>query len=446
MKNYFFKKAVSLFLVLLTLLSTFTLPCLAAENQPSMSKVNAVCVVNVRHKKIVLHKDEHKIIYPASTVKLMTAMVAHEAYLGRLTERITVTKEMLKATTGKYLGLSEGEKISVEDLLYALILGGYNDAAVILAFATAGGIEHFCELMNQKADEFGATNTHYTNPTGLHDDAMVTTAYDTALIAIEFYNNSELFPISKAIKHTITTADMSDEFTIYNRNYLITTNMTEDYYYAYAQGMNAGSTDEGGDCVITAGCDGRNDEEKKEYSYVCVVMGGDTSDPDVNHAYKVAKNVLKYALVNFSVIKLKSQKSIIATLPVEFSATDFEVDVKMTKDLTSLIYSGIDVNKDIEFVTALDYESLDAPVTEGQTVGRIKALYKGNLLDECELVTDKSIDAHGFLVFMYNMKKLTQNPFFIIPLLLAVAAFVFYKIKTSGGKKPEQRRRRRYYN
>ena len=445
MKNRFLKKAVSLFIALITVASVLAFPCFASDSQPSMSNVQAVCVVNVKHKKIVLHKDEHKIVYPASTVKLMTAMIAHEAYLGRLTEKVTVTKEMLKATVGRHLGLSEGEKISVEDLLYALLVGGYNDAANILAFSVSGSIEAFCELMNSKAAELGALNTHYTNPTGLHSAEMVTTAYDTALISLEFMNNSELFPISKAIKHTVTTADKSDDFTIYNRNYLITTSMTEDYYYAYAQGMNAGSTDEGGDCVVTAGCDGRNDEEKKEYTYVCVVMGGDVSDPDINHAYKVAKNALKYALVNFSVIKLKSQKSIIATLPVEFSATDFEVNVKMTKDLSSLIYSGIDVDKDVEFVTELNSEKLDAPVKEGQVVGHITAKYKGNVLDECELVASKSIDAHGFLVFMYKMKKLTQNPFFIIPLLLAIGAFVFYKIKTSNGKKKNRRRRRRYY-
>ena len=328
--------------------------------------------------------------------------------------------------------------LSVEDLLYALLIGGYNDAANILAFAVSGSIEEFCTLMNAKANELGATDTHYTNPTGLHDDKMVTTAYDTALIALELLNNSELFPITKAIKHTLSVTGESGEFTIYNRNYLITTSMTEDYYYSYAEGMNAGATDEGGDCVVTAGrLDG--------LTYVCVVMGGDTSDPDENHAYKVAKNTLRYSLVNFSVIKLKSKKETITTLPVKFSATDESVTIKMSKDLSSLIYSNIDINKEVKFVTELDYETLEAPFEAGHVVGKIKAYYNDNLLDEAELVTEKAIDSHGFLVFMYHMKQLTQNPLFIIPLLLAIGAFVYYKIKTSGGKKQEKRRRRRYY-
>lgn len=431
-------RATSLFLILMVLVSCFYITAVGAENQPSTDNVEAVCVVNAEHKKIVLRKDEHKTVYPASTAKLMTALVVHEKYVGRLTEKITVTSEMLNATQGRYLGFSVGEAVSVEDLLYALLIGGYNDAANILAFAVSGGISEFCALMNQKSASLGMTSTHYTNPTGLHDAAMVTTAYDTTLMALEFLNNSELFPITKAIKHEISSSGSVNGTTVYNRNYLITTSMTEDYYYSYAEGMNAGATDEAGDCVVTAGrLDG--------LTYVCVVLGGNASDPDTNYAYKVAKNTLRYALVNFSVIQLKSQKSTIATLPVEFSATDYEVNIKMTRDLSSLIYSGVDVGKDIEFVTRLDYESLNAPFDQGHVVGKISAYYNNNLIDECELVTEKGIDSHGFLVFMYHMKRLTQNPLFIIPFLLIVGVFIYYKIKTIGGKKPVKRRKRRYY-
>ena len=438
MRRVFFIRSLSLFAILVILLPIFGIGAVAINEQPSMDNVDSVCVVNAEYKKIVLRKDEHKVIFPASTVKLMTALVAHEAYVGRLTETVLVTRDMLNATTGRYLGFAVGEAVSIEDLLYALLIGGYNDAANILAFAVAGGIPQFCQLMNQKASALGMSDTNYTNPTGLHDPQMVTTAYDTAILALEFLGNGELFPITKAIKHELSTTGSVSGTVIYNRNYLITTSMTEDYYYSYAEGMNAGATDEAGDCVVTAGrLDG--------LSYVCVVMGGKGSDPDTNYAYKVAKNALRYALVSFSVIRLKSQKSTIATLPIEFSAVTNEVDVKMTKDLSALIYSGIDVDKDIRFDTELYYEKLDAPFDQGMTVGRIRAYYNDTLIDECELVTEKGVEAHGFLVFMYRMKKLTQNPFFLIPFLALCGLFVFYKVKTSGGKKPPKRRKRRYY-
>lgn len=440
MKYKKYLRTASVFLIVVTFFTHFSVLKISAENQPSMNNVESVCVVNSEHKKIVLRKDEHKIVYPASTVKLMTALTVHEKYIGRLTERITVTQEMLNETQGRYLGFSVGESISVEDLLYALLIGGYNDAANILAFAVSGSITEFAVLMNQKAASLGMDSTNYTNPTGLHDENMVTTAYDTALLALEFLNNSELFPITKAIKHEIISSGDVNGTVIYNRNYLITTSMTEDYYYSYAEGMNAGSTDEAGDCVVTAGrLDG--------LTYVCVVMGGNSSDPETNYSYKVAKNTLRYALVNFSVIQLKSKKSTIATLPVEFSATDNEVSIKMVRDLSSLIYSGIDVEKDIEFVVDLDYEVLEAPFNAGDVVGKIKAYYKNNLIDECDLVTEKGVEAHGFLVFMYHMKKLTQNPLFIIPFLALCGVFIYVKIKKASKNEPVKvkKRKRRYY-
>ena len=115
---------MSLFLILTLLGSCFSINALGADDQPSMANVDSVCVVNTEHKTIVLHKDEHKTVFPASTTKLMTALVAHEAYVGRLTESITVTNDMLKATQGRYLGFAVGETVSAEDLLYALLVGG----------------------------------------------------------------------------------------------------------------------------------------------------------------------------------------------------------------------------------------------------------------------------------------------------------------------------------
>ena len=232
-------------------------------------------------------------------------------------------------------------------------------------------------------------------------------------------NHISLFPLfflyiaTKAIKHKLTTAEKLGDFTVYNRNYLIATNVTEDYFYTKSEGMNAGETDEGGFCVITSGKEGKNETEEEEYTYVCVVMGGEVSN-NINYAYRVAKNTLRYALINYSVMRLKSHKAIVATLPVEFSATDYEVDVKLKEDLTSLIHSGVDLGKEIKFDIKLNSEKLTAPVKEGQVVGSIKAYYKDSLLDETELITTRSIDSHVFLVFMYNMKRLTLNPLFFI--------------------------------
>ena len=433
---------MSLFLVILTLLSHLILPvCAESPSPPEAQNVDAVCVINAEYRKTVIEKDMQKTIYPASTVKLMTALVAAEHFADNFETEITVTKEMLLEVVGRNLAFEAGERLRVTDLLHAMLVGGYNDASVILAYATAGSVAAFCEKMNARAKALGANDTHYTNPTGLHDDAMVTTAYDTALVGLAILENDTLFAMTKTVKYTIPATNKSEDRTINNRNALITTGMTEEYYYSYAQGMSSGATDEGGDCVVTAGrLDG--------LSYVCVVMGGraTSKSDETNYACIAAKNLLRYALISYEVKTLYSKKQSVGTIPVRFSATEESVGVKPLRDLSSLLYTGVDLEKEVEFDIEILPELLDAPINEGDVVGTIKAIYNGEVLDSTDLVTTATIESHGFLIFMYKVKRVTQHPLFIIALVLCVAGIVYLLIKRFPiNKKKDRHKRNRYF-
>lgn len=437
-----FIRSMSLFLFTLIFILCFSLIPSAETAPPTVSNVDAFCVINAEHKKVVAQENMNKSVYPTSTVKLMTALVAVEHFADDLEDRITVTEEMLDAVVGRNLSLEVGEKIRVTDLLHAMLVGGYNDAAVILAHAVAGDVSAFCEKMNQKASSIGATNTHYTNPTGLHDDAMKTTAYDSALLGLAVLENSTVFDMTKRVKYTIPSTNKSDERIIYNRNALITTSMTEEYYYSYAEGMNSGATDEGGDCVITAGkLDG--------LSWVCVVMGGrpTSADDDTNHACVAAKNLLRHALISYEVKTLRSEKEIIHTIPVRFSATEESVDVKMAKDLSALLNVDVDLQNDISYEINITPDLMEAPIEEGTVVGSIQAVYQGKVIDSTELITASSIDSHGFLIFMYRFKKATQHPIFILLLLLSAGfgGYSLWKRAPFSGKKKDRRKRNRYF-
>lgn len=435
-------RAISLFLVILTLLSLLPISVRAeSPSPPEAQNVDSVCVINAEYRKTVIEKDMQKTVYPASTAKLMTALIAAEHFFDDLEAEITVTKEMLSAVVGRNLALEVGECLRVTDLLHAMLVGGYNDASVILAYATAGSIEAFSEKMNAKAKALGANDTHYTNPTGLHDSAMVTTAYDTALIGLAILENETLLAMTKTVKYTIPATNKSENRTIYNRNALITTSMTEEYYYSYAEGMNSGATDEGGDCVVTAGrLDG--------LSYVCVAMGGRTTsaDDETNYACIAAKNLLRYALISYEVKTLRSAKESVGTIPVRFSATEESVRVKPLRDLSSLLYTGVDLEKEVEFDVEILPKLLDAPIKEGDVVGTIKAIYDGEVIDSTELVTTATIESHGFLIFMYKVKQVTQHPVFIIVFLLAVAGVVYLLLKRFPiNKKKDRHKRNRYF-
>lgn len=432
---------VSLFLLLLLFCQTFSILSAAEVAEiPSMDNVEAVCVLNTESKTVVISKNENKPVFPASTVKLMTALVAEEYFRNMLYTKITVTAEMTKMFSGRVMALKNSEVVTVEDMLYAMLVGGYNDAAIVLAFAVSGGVDEFVVLMNEKAKNIGALNTSYTNPTGLHSESMVTTAYDTALVGLEVMKNETLLPITKKVKYEMPKTNLRKATTIYNRNPLLGTAVAEGYYYSYAEGLNAGSTDEGGDCVVTGGkLDG--------LSYVVSVMGGKRTEvsPDTNYSLIAAKNILKYSLVNFSVVTLKDQREIISKIPVIFSAVETEVSIKMTKSLSALINSGIDIQKDVEFITEYKAERLEAPIREGEVVGKIKAVLDGEVLDEADLVTTKSIESHAFLVLMSKIKNFTTSLPFLLLVVIAIAlALLTFVKRVFLHEKGRHRIRRRF--
>ena len=213
--------------------------------------------------------------------------------------------------------------------------------------------------------------------------------------------------------------------------------LTEEYHYTYAQGMSFGNTDEGGDCVVTSGTlDG--------LSYVCVVMGGRpaSATDETNHAFVVAKNTLRYALANFSVMRLKKASETVATLPVRYSATVTEVKIKPREDLYALLPSDTAIDKDVRFLIDLSQESLDAPFDEGETVGVIKAMTSsGTVITQTDLITADGAESHAFLILMDKTRAFVGSPWFFVTLVLLVGGGVcVFLFCTKAGRKKIRKR------
>ncbi len=429
------KRLLSLCMAVLVLFPVLSLPA-ATTDLPSTANVDAVYVLNLEYGEAVYAFNENKHLYPASTAKLATALVAEQVFAGDYQKIIEFTEAMKDASYGRCFGFSIGEKVTYGALLHAMLVGGYNDAAVALAIASKGTVRDFADSMNEYVRTLGATDTHYTNPTGLHDPAMVTTAKDTAYIAIALMKNEALYDITKKPKYVMPATAKSEQRTIYSRNSLISAILEEGYFYSYASGIHAGSTDEGGDCAVTSGSlDG--------LTYVTVVLGG-RGGGDTNHAFITAKNVLRYALLGFSAKTLKSHKKQVTTLPVQYSATVTETAVYPKSDMTALVPSDFDVSKDVVFSYTLTKEKLSAPVKSGTVIGQLFAKDKnGKLLAKNELIVKEDIEAHGFLVFMARLKGFVLSPLFFILMLLAAALIwwsVYYDRRRHGNRRKVRRR------
>lgn len=215
---------------------------------------SAAVLMDEKTGNILFSKNAHDQLYPASTTKLLTALVVLDK--SSHDEQVNVGKEVWINTGGEArVGLFEGQVQTVEELLAALLLQSGNDAARTLAVFIAekenGGplptevaIANFARLMNEKASEVGATSSHFINPHGLHDPEHYSTAYDLAVIAKTARQND-------VIKNIISQPSYSTKTHVYsNRNKLL--DRGNSYYFDGATGMKTGFTDEAGYCLVTS--------------------------------------------------------------------------------------------------------------------------------------------------------------------------------------------------
>ncbi|MBE6605220.1 MAG: D-alanyl-D-alanine carboxypeptidase [Ruminococcaceae bacterium] len=208
---------------------------------PSVSAASAV-LLDVRGNRF-LHEKEADVRRPmASTTKIMTALVVLEQ--GDLAATVTVPREAV-GVEGSSVYLFEGEQITVKNLLYALLLSSANDAAAALAIHVAGSIEAFADLMNQKAAELGLTNTHFTNPHGLYDEAHYTTARELALITAAALKNPTFADIVATKRYEAKQNGTDATRLFVNHNRLLHT-------LEGACGVKTGFTKKSGRCLVSA--------------------------------------------------------------------------------------------------------------------------------------------------------------------------------------------------
>ena len=208
---------LSVLLTLSALLSVGLLPA-AAEDAPASADVGVVLLLNLENNLTLYEKEADTNVYPSSSVKIMMGLLACRSLYDRLDEEVTVSAAMVAGVTGRSMHLADGEKLTVRDLLYAAVCGGYNDAAHVVACLSSGSVAAFVEAMNTEAQRLGTLHTRYTNPTGLHDPAMATSARDVSIIAREAYGNKLFMQLSSTRTHTIAATNIADERIFTNRN------------------------------------------------------------------------------------------------------------------------------------------------------------------------------------------------------------------------------------
>ena len=209
--------------------------------EPEITGMAAV-LMDAQNGQVLFEKNSRARIFPASTTKVLTAVLALEKC--RLDEAVVLCEEA-ELAEGSSVGLKKGERLSLEDLLYALLLSSGNDAAAAIACHVAGSVSAFAAMMNEKALEIGARESHFTNPSGLPDPAHYSTAYDMALIARYAMQNQTFRKMVSTEQKTIKREVPDAQTYLLNHNKLL-------WLYNGANGIKTGYTVEAGQCLVSS--------------------------------------------------------------------------------------------------------------------------------------------------------------------------------------------------
>lgn len=235
---------LSRILLSLTLLSMSILPI--SINALEITAASAI-LMDLQSNQILYAHHAHTRRPPASTTKVMTAILALE--LGQLSERVTVSKEAA-ATGGSSIYLEEGEVLTLEEMLWGLLLNSGNDAAVAIAEHIGGSVERFAKMMNMKAFSLGAVNTTFKNPHGLPQEGHLSTAYDLALMTRYALEKDLFSQMVGTREYRIPWPGQEWERSLHNSNKLLST-------YPHADGVKTGWTIAAGRCLISSASRGQ---------------------------------------------------------------------------------------------------------------------------------------------------------------------------------------------
>lgn len=420
MKKYRF---LSLFLFA-AIACSLAAPVSAAQEDLDLFCTKAL-LLDANHGEVLYDMNGSERAAPASTTKLMTCLLVLEAVQSgqlSLSTPVTAGETTYQGLSGNFstANIKVGEVLTVEELLYCLMLPSANEAANVLAAAVDGSIEDFVSHMNRRAGELGCEGTRFANPHGMDQENHYTTAYDLALMMQACLEHDEFTTVAGTPKRTVPATNMSKEREIYNTNGLVSSWTYGGYLYDKCIGGKTGTTDAAGRCLVAAARDG-------DEVLISVILGsGPMEVPGEEKLkqgqFRESRRLLEYGFNNFHRVTITRGDEPVDTVKVTMSRQADEVNVKPQGSITKTLPKSIDLD-DIETDIRLFADEVEAPVEEGAVMGVMTLSYEGEVYGKLDLVAVTSVERSELL-----HKKQQFFDFFQtagIKIILAAAAVVF---------------------
>ena len=344
------------------------------KDEPTINSRSAV-ILDRTTGEIVWGKDENNKRKMASTTKIMTAIVVIEN-VKDLNEIVTVSKKAANVG-GSRLGLSAGNKITVLDLLYGLMLKSGNDCAIALAEHVGGNVESFVDKMNEKVKVLNLVKTHFVTVNGLDADEHYTTAVELAKITDYALKNEKFAEIVRTKNYTVTINKQGK--TISNTNELLG-NLNGVY------GVKTGFTNGANRCLVTA-------VKRGNIDIICIVLGADTKKDRTRDSIKI----IEYVFSNYTIINIENKineafedwnnKNNIAVIKGRYEFANIRLSEYLQKNI---VIKNEDVNK--INVTIESLKILEAPIEEATKVGELRLKIDNKTKIIVDLITDEKIN------------------------------------------------------
>lgn len=431
------KRFVSVFLVfIITAVTVFSPFSTASATFTPDQEINsqAAYLVNMDSGEVLYAKNEDQQIIPASLTKIMTAIIVleEEDDLNRI---ITAPSYVFDEFVGVGVSTADfraGEQIRVIDLLYGLLLQSACEAGNILADYYGGGnIQTFIDKMNTKAQELGATNTHFVNAHGLDAEGQVTTAKDMYLITKYALSLDHFEEISCTALYEAPATNIHTE-----PRYFVHTNLMMNeyrggsYYYEPIKGIKTG-TDGGVKNLISMA-------SKNGFNYLLVTLGAPDVDGD-NLCFKDTKYLYEWAFNGFSYKTVLKSTETVGTTKIRLSSETDTLQLAPAEDLTLLLPNDVDISSVQQILNVP--ESVDAPVNKGDEIGTMQLKLNDEVIGETKVVAATSVSKN----FIYGVWDVITKVFGNIWVQLiagaVVACILFYIIITILYNRKEKKRK-----
>lgn len=324
-------------------------------------------LIEVNSERILSGENINKSLPMASTTKVMTALVVIENT--KLDNIVTIPKQAV-GVEGSSIYLKEGEKLTVDELLYGLMLRSGNDSATALALYVGGTMEGFVKLMNDKVSALNLKNTHFTNPHGLHDDNHFTSAYDLGVISCIAMRNPQFKKIVSTKNVTINGQDCKRP--LHNKNKILFT-------YEGGNGIKTGFTKKAGRCLVAS-------SERNGLEVVSVVL-------NISDMFEQCAAMMDYAHNNYEYAKILDKAVPIKNIEIKKGKIS-TIDTYVDRDIFYPIHKN---GTDKVTISHEIPDILQAPIKKGELIGKVDINVNNHLIFSEKVYNIDSIEKKGVI-------------------------------------------------